>query len=112
MYEQAIRLSQEPHSLAIILRQTNCLLACLNALNLANKNYRWIVRPVIDHNSINAYNLRKKRSVDGEEILQYRVKKKVEVLELQDIKEEYILADAKLKLTKLNPNIHFATETC
>ncbi|XP_011502430.1 PREDICTED: nuclear pore complex protein Nup160 homolog [Ceratosolen solmsi marchali] len=112
MYEQAIRLNQEPHSLSIILKHTNCLLACINALFLANNKYRWIVRPVIDHNALDECNLRKKRSAGGNEILQYRIKKKVEVLELKGIKEEYIIAHAKLKLTRLNPNIHLAAQTC
>lgn len=112
MYEQAMRLSQEPHSLMNVARQTHCLLACLNALHLVNEKYRWIVRPAIDQDCFKErYVPAKKRTLEGDEILPSNMRKQIEVLELQDIKREYVLAEAKLKLMKLNPDIH-TTKTC
>ncbi|XP_058790744.1 nuclear pore complex protein Nup160 homolog isoform X4 [Phymastichus coffea] len=102
MYEQAMRLSQEPYSWSTISQQVHCLLACINVLRLVHKKFRWIVRPVIDHSSIDDYpNKRKKRNSNGHEILQCNYSKRIEVLELEDIKREYALASSKLKLTKI-----------
>ena len=105
MYEQAIRLGQESHSAPIISKQAQCLLACINCLSLVNAKYRWIVRPVIDQTFIDEKNPKKKRSIDGKEVLHYKVKKQVEVLELNDIKKEYFIAEARLKLSKLNTEL-------
>lgn len=114
MYEQAIRLSQESHSAPIISRQAQCLLACINALHHVSEKYRWIVRPVIDQNfvdELNSSNPQKKRSVDGKEILRYKIKKQVEVLELDDIKKEYYIVDARLKISKVNSDVHIVAHT-
>ncbi|XP_031781402.1 nuclear pore complex protein Nup160 homolog isoform X3 [Nasonia vitripennis] len=113
MYEQAIRLGQESYSLLTISKITHCLLSCINALHLVNEKYRWIVRPVMHANSSEEEkNLTKNRSELEEEILQFNLKKQIEVLELKDIKKEYILAEAKLKLIKFNPDHCLATQTC
>lgn len=106
MYEQAMRLSQESHSVQIITRQAQCLLACINALSLVSEKYRWIVRPVVDQAYPDEINPKKKRSIDGKEVLHFKVKKLVEVLELNDIKKEYYLVDARLKLSKFNSEMH------
>jgi len=114
MYEQAMRLSQEPHSAPIIAKQAQCLLACINALHHVSEKYRWIVRPAIDQNfsnEINSLNPQKKRSIDGKEVLHYRMKKQVEVLELNDIKKEYYIVDARLKISKINSEIHIVAHT-
>ncbi|XP_008559870.1 nuclear pore complex protein Nup160 homolog [Microplitis demolitor] len=106
MYEQAMRLSQESHSVPIITRQAQCLLACINALNLVNENYRWIVKPVVDQTYPDEANPKKKRSIGGKEVLHYKIKKMVEVLELKDIQNEYYLVDARLKLSKFKSELH------
>lgn len=105
MYEQGMRLGQESHSPTIILKQSRCLLACINALHLVNEKYRWIVRPVADQSQAGEANPIKKRSIDGREVLHYKVKKQVEVLELKDIKNEYYIVTARLKLAKLSPEL-------
>ncbi|XP_043288252.1 nuclear pore complex protein Nup160 homolog isoform X2 [Venturia canescens] len=112
MYEQAMRLSQESHSASIIARQSQCLLACINSLNLVNEKYKWIVRPVVDSNYPDESNPKKKRSIDGREVLHYKVRKQVEVLELADIRKEYYLVDARLKLSKLNSEMHTVAQAC
>ncbi|XP_066602662.1 nuclear pore complex protein Nup160 homolog [Prorops nasuta] len=106
MYEQAMRLSQESHSEPIILKQAQCLLACINTLYLVSEKYRWIVKPIIDQSSPYDLNPMKKRSIDGKEILHYKIKKQIEVLELEDIQKEYYIVDSKLKLSKLYPEKH------
>ncbi|XP_053989255.1 nuclear pore complex protein Nup160 homolog [Hylaeus volcanicus] len=101
MYEQAMRLSQELQSLPIVLRQAHCLLACINALYLVSDKYRWIVRPVIDENCPEdlCYHDPQIRSL-------CKIKKQVEVLELRDIKKEYYVVDARLKISKINSELH------
>lgn len=115
MYEQAMRLSQEPHSAPIIAKQAQCLLACINALHHVSEKYRWIVRPVIDQSipsgDMNSSNPQKKRSIDGKEVLHYKIKKQVEVLELDDIKKEYYIVDARLKISKVNSEMHIVAHT-
>ncbi|XP_012217112.2 nuclear pore complex protein Nup160 homolog [Linepithema humile] len=114
MYEQAMRLSQEPHSAPIIAKQAQCLLACINALYHVSEKYRWIVRPVVDQSvsdEMNSSNPQKKRSIDGKEVLHYKIKKQVEVLELDDIKKEYYIVDARLKISKINSDMHIVTHT-
>ena len=110
MYEQALRLSQEPHSLTMLSRQTYCLLACINTLHMINEKYRWIVRPTADQNLCTNDVFRRKRSFEGTKILQYKVKQRIEVLELNDIKKEYILTEAKLKLAKHNSNNYVSVQ--
>ncbi|XP_012270896.1 nuclear pore complex protein Nup160 homolog [Orussus abietinus] len=110
MYEQAMRLSQETHSTAIISKQAQCLLSCINVLHLVNEKYKWIVRPVLDQSHPEDTNPKKKRSINGEEVLHYKVKKQVEVLELEDIKKEYYLVQARLKLSKLNSDLHIVAQ--
>lgn len=112
MYEQALRLSQESHTLGIISRQTYCLLACINALHLVNEKYRWIVRPAIDvHFSEKQYDYEERRNGISDETSMYKVKKQIEVLELKDIEKEYILAEAKLKLAELNHDNYLTAQT-
>lgn len=114
MYEQAMRLSQESHSAPIISRQAQCLLACINALHHVNERYRWIVRPVVDQSftdELSSPNPQKKRGIDGKEVLHYKIKKQVEVLELDDIKKEYYIVDARLKISKINSEMHIVAHT-
>ncbi|XP_071559183.1 nuclear pore complex protein Nup160 homolog isoform X2 [Temnothorax nylanderi] len=114
MYEQAMRLSQEPHSTPIIAKQAQCLLACINALHHVSEKYRWIVRPVVDQSipsEMNSSNLQKKRSIDGKEVSHYKIKKQIEVLELDDIRKEYYIVDARLKISKVNSEMHIVTHT-
>lgn len=113
MYEQAMRLSQEPHSAPIIAKQAQCLLACINALHHVSEKYRWIVRPVDQNLSgeLNSSGGQKKRNIDGKEVLHYKIKKQVEVLELDDIKKEYYIVDARLKISKVNSEMHIVAHT-
>lgn len=102
MYEQAMRLSQESSSIESLTKESQCLLACINSLNLVSEKYRWIVRPVVDE----AYSNEEKKSIGGEEVLHYEAKKTIEIFELKDIKKEYYLVNARLKLSKHNSKLH------
>ncbi|XP_076303351.1 nuclear pore complex protein Nup160 [Lasioglossum baleicum] len=109
MYEQAMRLSQESQSVPIVSRQAQCLLTCINALNLVSNKYRWIVRPAIDQSySEDLSHLDRQICARGsnEDILPYKMKKQIEVLELNDIKKEYYVVDARLKISKINSELH------
>lgn len=97
-----MRLSQESQSVPIVSRQAHCLLACINVLHLVSEKYRWIVRPVIDQNyleELNHQNPQTRGSI-------CKIKKQVEVLELSDIKKEYHVVDARLKISKINSELH------
>ncbi|XP_034185245.1 nuclear pore complex protein Nup160 [Osmia lignaria lignaria] len=112
MYEQAMRLSQESQSVPVVSRQAQCLLACINALHLVSENYRWIVRPVIDQNyseEMDDQDIQSRRSMSDKEILNYNIKKQIEVLELNDIKKEYYIVDARLKVSKINSELQVVT---
>ncbi|XP_043261086.1 nuclear pore complex protein Nup160 homolog [Colletes gigas] len=102
MYEQAMRLSQESQSVPIVSRQAHCLLACINALHLVSDKYRWIVRPVIDENYPEELKYQGPQTRSGT----CKIKKQVEVLELSDIKKEYYVVDARLKISKINSELH------
>lgn len=70
MYEQGMRLGCEgTHSAELTERQAKCYLACLNALQLVEPKYAWIVKPVVsseaDEDSVG---MSPKRSSDGEEV--------------------------------------------
>lgn len=105
-YEQAMRYSQESHSVPLILKQSQCLIACINVLSLVNEKYRWIVRPSMAESFSDDRDPKIKRSFDGEEILRYKMKKQVEVLEIEDIRKEYAIVQAKLHLSKRNCEFH------
>lgn len=106
---------EEAHSAPIIAKQARCLLACINALHHVSEKYRWIVRPAMDQSffseETNSPNPQKKRSIDGKEVLRHRMRKQVEVLELDDIKKEYYMVDARLKISKVNLDVHIVAHT-
>ncbi|PSN51838.1 Nuclear pore complex protein 160 [Blattella germanica] len=112
MYEQGMRLNQEttsgPDSL---LRQAKCYLACLNALCLVDPKYAWIVKPVphieIDNEEDDMpLGVSPKRHSNGEQVFQHKLKRQVKVLELPDIRKEYELVNARLRLMKFSPDLY------
>ncbi|CAL7942667.1 unnamed protein product [Xylocopa violacea] len=112
MYEQAMRLSQESQSVLIVSKQAQCLLACINALHLVSEVYRWIVRPVIDQSYLEEMDYedsQTRRSISDDDVSRYKIKKQVEVLELSDIKKEYYIVDARLKVSKMNSELHIVS---
>ncbi|KAL7295616.1 hypothetical protein TKK_0010980 [Trichogramma kaykai] len=107
MYEQAIRLNQELPSIGVLARQVNCLLACMNALYLVNENYRWIVRPVVDRNMLNGCKDQdESRIMKDDEIRQHQVERITEVLEFEDIRREYQMAESKYKIATMQSDVN------
>lgn len=105
-----MRLSQELQSVPIVSRQAQCLLACINALHLVSEKYRWIVRPVIDQNFSEEMDYEDlQTSIGNNKDLRYIIKKQVEVLELSDIKKEYYIVDARLKVSRINSELHIVS---
>lgn len=70
MYEQGMRLGFEgTHSADLTERQAKCYLACLNALQLVEPRYAWIVKPVVSSDvDEDIPGASPKRSSDGEEV--------------------------------------------
>ena len=48
MYEQARRFQLECGSISSIQRRYDCLLSCLNSLQLVDEKYAWIAKPIIN----------------------------------------------------------------
>ena len=105
MYECAMRLSTETHSLAGLKQQMKCYLACLNALRLVNPDYAWIVKPVLKVVEIGAHlpaGVSPKHSYDGDILpTSTSIKSRMEVVEAKDIEKEFQLVSARLKLANL-----------
>uniref|UniRef100_A0A1B0CGF9 Putative nuclear pore complex nup160 component n=1 Tax=Lutzomyia longipalpis TaxID=7200 RepID=A0A1B0CGF9_LUTLO len=81
MYEQAMRFGYESNSLDAMQYRYDCLLACVNALHLVDKQYAWIAKPVSSKE-------------DG-----YLVDKVV-VLEIEDIRRELHYIEASIILSR------------
>ncbi|KAG8224210.1 hypothetical protein J437_LFUL002666, partial [Ladona fulva] len=122
MYEQAMRLGQEVMGCRIrggtgvgswnwaLDKRARCLLACLNALRLVQRRYAWIVKPLPPQQSSDDRDEERtsggrspKRRNDGEEVVHTKIKRQVEVLEYKDIKKEYEVVIARLKMIKCDP---------
>lgn len=95
MYEQALRCQLETKTLAGIEHKYDCLLACVTALSLADQEYQWIARPVINEDAREEWDENGMETDD--EIVP---KQKVIVCELAEIRKEMILTDAVITLAK------------
>lgn len=114
MYEQAMRYALECDTIESVQCRYECLLACLNALNLVDANYAWIAKPVINedngqHNEDNMETdeVKKTRcrrfSIETKEIFfghQIPIKQNVVVLQIKDIHQELLIADTIICLSK------------
>lgn len=94
MYVQALRCMLEFNTLPGIERRYECLLACLTALDLAEENYQWIARPVINEDQ------QVEMNDDDMETDQHSHQSKIVVLDKQDIRKELLLTDAVITLAK------------
>ncbi|GAB0094315.1 Nuclear pore complex protein Nup160 homolog [Sergentomyia squamirostris] len=82
MYEQAMRFGYESNSLEAMQYRYDCLLACVNALNLVDRKYAWIAKPAGS----------KEDNADDVD--------KVVVLEIEDIRKELHYIEAIIVLCK------------
>lgn len=94
MYEQALRCQLETKTLAGIEHKYECLLACVTALSLADQEYQWIARPVLNED------LHEEWDENGMETDEIAPKQKVVVCELAEIRKEMLLTDAIITLAK------------
>ncbi|XP_069479189.1 nuclear pore complex protein Nup160 [Ambystoma mexicanum] len=101
MFEYGMRLGCEVRTLRGLQKQVNSYLASLNCLRLIRPEYAWIVRPSSvasnEHPGSSP-----KRSHDGETTIPSM--RQIEILELQDLEKEYILARTRLTLAQQNPS--------
>lgn len=101
MFEYGMRLGREVRTLRGLQKQVNSYLASLNCLRLIRPEYAWIVRP-----SSGAASERPgsspKRSHDGETTMPST--RRIEILELQDLEKEYVLARTRLTLAQQDPS--------
>ncbi|XP_071795537.1 nuclear pore complex protein Nup160-like [Asterias amurensis] len=106
MYEHAIRLSLEVPTLDGLRRQAKYYLAAMNALDLVNPDFAWIVKPVaIDEpHPEDLVGASPKRDYNGENLDPPVVRRQVKVIELCDLKKEYQLIDARLKIANHDPD--------
>lgn len=96
MYEQALRCLLECESLAAVERRYECLLTCLTALHLVDKDYAWIARPVINDEATASGD----EDDDRMETDEIDAKRQVVVLELKDIRKELVMTEAIITLAR------------
>ncbi|XP_068117185.1 nuclear pore complex protein Nup160 isoform X2 [Hyperolius riggenbachi] len=98
MFEYGMRLGREVRTLRGLEKQVNAYLACLNCLRLIRPEYAWIVQPA--HGVVyERPGSSPKRTHDGESPLIPR-SSQIEILELKDLKKEYLLAQTRLTLAQ------------
>uniref|UniRef100_A0A8V0ZYF5 Nucleoporin 160 n=1 Tax=Gallus gallus TaxID=9031 RepID=A0A8V0ZYF5_CHICK len=98
MFEYGMRLGREVRTLRGLQKQGNCFLAAINCLRLIRPEYAWIVQPasgaVYERPGASP-----KRSHDGE-CAAVPTTRQIEILELEDLERECVLARIRLTLVQ------------
>ncbi|NXF12677.1 NU160 protein, partial [Smithornis capensis] len=98
MFEYGMRLGREVRTLRGLQKQGNCFLAAINCLRLIRPEYAWIVQPasgaVYERPGASP-----KRSHDGE-CMPVPTTHQIEILELEDLERECLLARIRLTLVE------------
>ncbi|KAL7991905.1 hypothetical protein Chor_016161 [Crotalus horridus] len=101
MFEYGMRLGREVRTLPGLQKQANCYLAAINCLRLIRPEYAWIVQPasgaVYERPGASP-----KRNYDGE-CAAAPAGSHIEILELQDLEKECMLAHIRLTLAQHDP---------
>ncbi|XP_039392857.1 nuclear pore complex protein Nup160 isoform X2 [Mauremys reevesii] len=101
MFEYGMRLGREVRTLRGLQKQGNCYLAAINCLRLIRPEYAWIVQPasgaVYERPGASP-----KRSHDGE--CTAVPTRQIEILELEDLEKECMLAHIRLTLAQHDPS--------
>uniref|UniRef100_A0A8C3XK86 Nucleoporin 160 n=1 Tax=Chelydra serpentina TaxID=8475 RepID=A0A8C3XK86_CHESE len=101
MFEYGMRLGREVRTLRGLQKQGNCYLAAINCLRLIRPEYAWIVQPasgaVYERPGASP-----KRSHDGE--CTAVPTRQIEILELEDLEKECMLARIRLTLAQHDPS--------
>ncbi|XP_062972887.1 nuclear pore complex protein Nup160 [Elgaria multicarinata webbii] len=102
MFEYGMRLGREVRTLPGLQKQANCYLAAINCLRLIRPEYAWIVQPasgaVYERPGASP-----KRTHDGE-CAAAPTGSQIEILELQDLERECMLARIRLTLAQHDPS--------
>ncbi|XP_053883898.1 nuclear pore complex protein Nup160 isoform X2 [Malaclemys terrapin pileata] len=101
MFEYGMRLGREVRTLRGLQKQGNCYLAAINCLRLIRPEYAWIVQPasgaVYERPGASP-----KRNHDGE--CTAVPTRQIEILELEDLEKECMLAHIRLTLAQHDPS--------
>ncbi|CAB3374149.1 Hypothetical predicted protein [Cloeon dipterum] len=106
-YEQAFRLSREVNGLASMKLQARCLQIAINELCLVPKEYQWVLKPYssVKNATLSSVfsdyeppNQSPKRNYDGEKIAQVDGVKKMEIVELWQMRRDSEVLLAKIEL--------------
>nr|CAH7729258.1 unnamed protein product [Callosobruchus chinensis] len=102
MYEQAFRLSTcNDQSVEALEKQVKCYLAAKNVLSLCSPEHAWVVRPTDPDEELLEVIL-PPRAGSNKDADVIKLKRQVEVVNIETIKKELLFADAKLKLCRYN----------
>ncbi|KAG1673917.1 Nuclear pore complex protein Nup160 [Nymphon striatum] len=105
MYEYGMRLGREITGVKGLQKQVKCYLTAINALCLVNPKYAWIIKPVTVNVTSKEISNDNDTSLKGpEEFENEEKKRKIEVLELADVKREYKHVTAILHLVRKSQN--------
>ncbi|XP_053305363.1 nuclear pore complex protein Nup160 [Spea bombifrons] len=102
MFEYGMRLGREVRNSEGLQKQVNAYLACLNCLRLVRPKYAWIVQPASGAVYERA-GASPKRNHDGESSVIPK-SRQIDILELQDLEKEYVLAQTRLTLAVRDPS--------
>ncbi|PIK52025.1 putative nuclear pore complex protein [Apostichopus japonicus] len=114
MYEHASRLAVELPGINSLQQQCNCYLATLNTLRIVDPKYQWIVKPVavlVEAKAEDLAGASPKRDFDGDLRNMPVTRREVQVLELADIENEYLLVSARWKLANFDSEFDFISAT-
>ncbi|NXH18801.1 NU160 protein, partial [Bucco capensis] len=100
MFEYGMRLGREVRTLQGLQKQGDCFLAALNCLRLIRPKYAWIVQPAAGA-VYERPGASPKRSHDGE-FTAVPPARQIEILELEDLERECVLARIRLTLVQHN----------
>ncbi|OPJ74162.1 nuclear pore complex protein Nup160 [Patagioenas fasciata monilis] len=98
MFEYGMRLGREVRTLRGLQKQGNCFLAAINCLRLIRPEYAWIVQPAAGA-VYERPGASPKRSHDGE-YTAAPATRQIEILELEDLERECLLARIRLTLVQ------------
>ncbi|XP_035829742.1 nuclear pore complex protein Nup160 [Aplysia californica] len=106
MLERGMRLAQEVPGLKSLQQQAQCYLAALNTLHLVKPENAWMVRPTRRATAQHRHDAEPpaKRDAEGEAKPSEAGPQKMEILELADLRKEYLLVDCRLRLIRHQPD--------
>lgn len=124
MYEYGKRLSIEVPGIESISKQVSCYMITLNCLKIVNPTYSWIVKPstkrlpsesvaISDQLTNNSKRNHLGNEIESESESENGLTHKliIDVVDIDEIKKEYELVNARLKLLKKDPKLYNIANT-